>query len=236
MNLNLKDIVELLKSGIRDFSNSKFYSIDFSGTNLSNTNFSDSKLEWVRFAGANLSNADFSNCEFQWCNFSKANLTKTNFKKSKIQYSLFDSPLLDYTNFERCDFIMILFTDTNLMSANFTNASKFKFYTSVLEVPEEDVAFAFQEITKANRDWAKTLLSKTVLGQQLSKKEKLKMLYDTRTSVGGTESYINPSESLMKSYAAHKKGDTYGTSSDSSNTYDDVKGKRKEKTLKTEYE
>lgn len=236
MNLNLKDVVELLKSGIRDFSNSKFYSIDFSGTNLSNTNFSGSKLEWVRFASANLSNANFSNCEFQWCNFSKANLTKTNFKNSKIQYSLFDSPLIDDTNFEKCDFMMVLFTDTNLMSANFTNASKFKFYTSVLEVPEEDVAFAFQEISKVDRSWAKTLLSKTVLNQQLSKKEKLKMLYDTRTSIGGTESYIQPSESLMKSYAAHKKGSTYGASHSGDNTYEDVKGKRKEKTVKTEYE
>lgn len=236
MNLNLKDIVELLKSGIRDFSNSKFYSIDFSGVNLSGVNFSGSKFEWARFVGSNLSNAKFLKCNIQWCNFSRADLTKSNFFGSKIHNSLFDSSTLIDTSFEKCDFSFVGFLDVNLTAANFSSASKFKFYTSVLEVTEEDIDFAAQQIKTANLDWSRKFRSKTHLIQVKTAQEKLKMLYDTRTSIGGTGSYIQPSESLMKSYAAHKKGDTYGTSSDSGNTYDDVKGKRKEKTVKTEYE
>lgn len=235
--LRVGDIINLYKSGVRDFSNSKFFGIELSGANLSGADFSESKFEWVRFVGTNLGGGDFSKCDFQWCNFSKANLTKTKFHGSKIYYSLFDASLLADTNFENCDFNFVGFLDTNLTGANFTNASKFKFYTSILEIQEEDISFAMQHITQSGVDWSRKIRSKAHLSQVVSAKEKLKMLYDARGSIEGGGPYIQPSESLLKTYSAHK-GSSYDSASHKydKSSYEDVKQSKKEKSLKTEYE
>lgn len=176
--INSTEFLKMYESGRKDFHNSKFYGVDFSGKILKNINFSGSSFDWCTFRGSNLTSSSFENCSIVFCVFAGANLSGVNFEKSKIEYCLFEDSYFQNTSFKKSVIRVSVFVGANLGGADFTDSTQVRFITSWVDVREEDIGFAMGELAKRNVSFNLKLGAKKLAQEARSKSEGVKLFYD----------------------------------------------------------
>ncbi len=175
--VSLHDILEMISKGMKDFRNSKFYGVEFSGKDLSGVVFDGSSFEWCFFENSRLAGASFKKCDLKFCTFLSADLTKASFEGSKMGSVDFESATFNRTVIRNSELSYITFINVNLAEADLTGSSQFKVFMSWDELTEEDWRLLMQRLGEASLPVSKVLEIKNILGELKGRDTSIKFSY-----------------------------------------------------------
>lgn len=123
-----------------DFSGSSFKRVDFSASDLRNTNLKDSDFQKANLMRASLAGSMAENSNFEGIvalrtDFSRGNYRNTNFQKAEISRANFMQSDLENANMSKADFNRVNFEKANLIGVDmsFSNLSRANFLNAQID-------------------------------------------------------------------------------------------------------
>ena len=121
-HLSSVKIIEMYKSGERNFSNIVCNGADFPKAKLSGCNFSGANLSYCTFDDADVSNCDFTHANLEWSSFKRSDMRNSNFTKVNLSWSVLNKAKLDNALLKDANVSWCLLFDVDIDKADKKNA------------------------------------------------------------------------------------------------------------------